>query len=124
VIVSAGATCTLDGARVDGNVEVREGGSLIARDADVDGDIQGDGHLDVSVTGGHVDGNVQLEDGATAVVRGVVIDGDLQSEDNRGAQDFSDNVIDGNLQCEGNTPAPVGGNNQVRGNREGQCSSL
>jgi hypothetical protein len=67
---------------------------------------------------------MQLEDGASAIVRGVVIDGDLQSEDNRGAQDFSDNVIDGNLQCEGNTPAPVGANNQVRGNREGQCSSL
>lgn len=140
------AACRLDGTVVKGNLLLYSGGSLVARDARVDGNIQADraDYIDVArvtvkgniqlddmvgdlseIRGSGVDGNIQLVGNrATLEVVDNVVDGDVQAFSNTGGVLIADNVIGGNLQCRSNQPAPVGGNNMVSGNREDQCADL
>lgn len=142
--VPSGASCSLDGTVVEGNIVVGGGATLGAANVRVDGNIQAEGHARVTVGSSTVGGNIQVEQGAAAEVRGTRIDGDLQyfsnsgalvavdntiggnlqAEGNRGGLDVTGNTIDGDLQCQGNDPAPTGGANVVRGSAEGQCAGL
>jgi hypothetical protein len=143
VEVPAGATCTLEGTTVTGNVRVRRDATLDARRVRVDGDVQGENARAVNVTmSSSVDGNIQVEQGGSSnvtridgdlqwesqrgrmVADGNVIGGNLQAESNRGGLAITGNRIDGNLQCQSNTPAPTGGGNRVEGDKEGQCARL
>lgn len=149
IVVPNGASCRLEGTRIDGNVRVGSGSKLTALGVRVDGNIQADGHAAVTVAplgGAHsfVGGNIQLERGGASridattidgnlqvgrangaqIANGNVIDGDLQPFGNRGGFEIRSNRIDGNLQCNGNLPAPHGGDNAVSGDREGQCANL
>jgi hypothetical protein len=144
VEVPDGASCTLNGTTVEGNVTVGRESTLEARSVAVDGDLQGRGALAVNVVDSTVDGNIQVDDGGSSTVAGTTIDGDLQWDDqegaleatgntidgnlqaegNRGGLTVEDNTINGNLECEDNDPAPSGGGNQVDGDMEGQCAGF
>jgi hypothetical protein len=148
VIVPQGATCTLEGTRVRGNVEVKRDATLIARGVRVDGNVQAENQREVRVGRSSVlGGNVQAKQGARASVNDTIVGGDIQYEQNRGSlearrnrvggniQVFTNrgsgttnvieaNRVDGNLQCKENAPAPTGGGNVVRGSKEDQCRRL
>lgn len=147
IVVPSGATCTLDGTRVDGDVEVKGNGAvLITGGARIDGNVQAeDGRARyVRVRASTVLGDVQVESGGSVVVRQTTVDGNIQLERNRGPitvlsntvdgdiqifansarAEIRNNIVDGNLQCKGNSPSPVGNGNQVAGNKEDQCRSM
>ena len=139
--VPAGASCTLNGTFVDGNITVGVNAVLLATEVIVEGNIQADGATDVTVhKNSRVGGNIQVKQGASATVDGVVVIGDIQYESNNGALNATDNQvggniqifqnrgwisvtdnrIDGNLQCKENSPPPTGGRNQAA-SFEDQC---
>jgi hypothetical protein len=143
--VPQGASCTLDGTRVQGNIFVRNGASLTARGVTVIGNIQAEGASFVEVLAGSmVGGSIQLKQGGSARVENVSINGDIQFESNNGVlsaagnqvggniQAFqnvggitiANNFVNGNLQCKENNSAPSGDNNTVQGNKEDQCAAL
>lgn len=142
VIVPQGATCTLEGTTVQGNVEVKADATLIARSARIGGNIQAEGQREVRVRNAStVGGSIQVEQGAAVSVRNATVTGDIQYDANSGPLDASankvngsiqivgnrgtntvfDNRVGGNLQCKENVPAPTGGGNVVDGNKEDQC---
>jgi hypothetical protein len=140
------ARCVLDGTTVIGNVHLYSGGSLIATNARIDGNIQAERADFIDVTATRVGGSIQLDElvGDRSIVEGSEIGGSVQLNANRSRLELLDsevgadvqaftnsggvliegNVIDGNLQCKSNSPAPVGGSNRVGGNREDQCANL
>jgi MYXO-CTERM domain-containing protein len=144
--VQVTGACRLEGTIVKGNVLLYAGGSLVARDGVIDGNIQAAQADFVDVSRVTVKGSIQLDDlvGDLSMIRGTDVDGNIQLNGNRSVLEVVDNVVDGdvqgfsntgglliadnvirsNLQCKSNSPAPVGGNNQVFGNREDQCADL
>jgi len=143
--VPQGASCTLDGTRVQGNIFVKNGASLMAQHVTVIGNIQAEGASLVAVlAGSNVGGSIQLKLGGSVRVEYVIVNGDIQLESNNGMQSavgnqvggnlqvfqngggtsIADNTINGSLQCKENDPAPIGGNNSVQGNKEDQCAGL
>jgi hypothetical protein len=145
LVVPAGATCTLDGTTVRGNIDVRSGATLDATAVSVRGNIQSDDHAAVGVDGASkVGGSIQLRRGGAFNILDTAVGGDIQVDENRGASSLdantvgddvhvirhrdgvsiTDNQIDGNLQCRDNVPAPTGGGNVVEGNADGQCRRL
>lgn len=145
VVVPQSASCTLNGTRVKGTIQVQRNATLVANRVLVIGNVQGENARNVVVRNrSRIGGAVQVVQGASASVenseiggsilydsnRGRVrvfmsrIDEDVQAFQNTGGVVISDNVIDGNLQCKANRPAPVGGGNVVQGNKEDQCRAL
>lgn len=145
VNVPPGATCTLDGTKVNGNVSVGRGATLIARGVFVDGDIEAESASSVEVTGrSNIGGNIQLQQGGSSTVRDSRIDGDLEWEEQHGRVTAEGNTIGGNLQADGNVggvsvsgnringdlecgennPRPTGGGNAVSGDTEDQCARI
>ena len=47
--VLVATSCSLEGTTVDGNVELFAGGSLNARNADIDGNVEGDNAFEVDI---------------------------------------------------------------------------
>jgi hypothetical protein len=142
--VPDGASCTLNGTRVDGNIKVGTNATLHALNVTVGGNIQADGALDVTVNNNSmVGGSIQIKQGGSATVDGVRVTGDIQLESNagalsvtdnrvggnvqivqnQGAVTINDNRIDGNIQCKENSPAPTGGRNQAA-SFEDQCANF
>jgi len=142
--VPAGASCTLNGTRVDGNITVGSNAMLAATGVTVGGNIQADGAAGVTVNNNAtVGGDIQVKQGGSATVNQVrvtgniqlesnrsalsvafnVVGGDVQVFQNRGGATISDNRIDGNLQCKENNPAPTGGRNQAA-SFEDQCAGF
>jgi hypothetical protein len=145
LVVPSGATCTLDGTTIRGNIDVRSGATLDATGVSVRGNIQSDEHAAVGVDGASkVGGSIQLRRGGAFSILDTAVGGDIQVDENRGASSLdantvgddvhvirhrdgvsiTDNQIDGNLQCRDNVPAPTGGGNVVEGNADGQCRRL
>jgi hypothetical protein len=134
VIVPKGATCTLAGTRVDGNVFVCDNATLYARGAVIGGNVQAENHRwvvvrDRKVNNGQVkrsrvDGSIQLKQGGGGKLLRSVVNSDIQLFSNNGRVTVRRNVVGGNLQCKSNNPRPVGGNNKVGGNKEDQCRGL
>jgi len=122
--VPQGASCTLEGTRVQGTVKVEEGARLTARSIRVVGNIQAEGHRHVVVRRSEIGGSIQLKQGGSALIRANCVAQDVQSFTNRGAQTIALNRIDGNLQCKSNDPMPTGSGNTVGGNKEDQCATL
>ena len=140
------APCRLNGTEVDGKITIFAGGSLIAVNAVIDGNIKADTADFIDLRNTKVDGNVDLKDmvGDISSFRDSTIDGNLKLDKNRsrlkllrnyidknvkisknnGGVVITDNVIDGNLQCEKNDPKPEGGNNMFSGKKKDQCSGL
>jgi hypothetical protein len=145
--VPQGATCTLDGTKVQGTVKVESRAKLYAEGIRVIGNVQSEGFKVVSLSGGsRVGGSVQLENGrsdglgrvistringdlqffsneARMVARNDTILANLQAVSNTGGLVIKDNRIAENLQCKQNNPPPTGGGNTA-GDKEGQCARL
>lgn len=124
VRVPQGATCTLNGTRVQGTVKVERSATLNATGIRVIGNVQAEGASRVVVRTSSVGGSVQVVQGRNATVHANAVKGDVQFFGNRGAISITNNRVDGNLQCKENSPAPTGGGNIVQGNKEDQCARL
>ena len=123
--VPQGATCVLNGTRVQGTVKVERDATLRAGAIRVIGNVQAENHRSVTLRGGStVGGSVQLVQGGSATIDRNRVTGDVQLFANRGSQSVTGNSINGNLQCKENVPAPTGGGNRVQGNKEDQCARL
>lgn len=145
VRVPSGATCTLNGTRVEGTIKVENRATLNANGVRVKGNLQGEGFRAISVKNGSTFvGSVQLKNGlGNASIANARINGDLQFETNAGpisankntvlanlqvvgntgGVSLTNNKIAENLQCKENTPPPTGGGNQA-GDKEDQCARL
>ena len=145
--VPSGATCTLNGTKVEGTVKVESGAKLYAEGIRVIGNVQSEGFKVVSLkSGSRVGGSVQLENGrsgglgrvistringdlqffsneARMVARNDTILGNLQAVSNTGGLVIENNTIAENLQCKQNNPPPTGGGNAA-GDKEDQCAKL
>ncbi len=98
VVVPRGADCVLNGTKVDGNVIVKGGASvLIKNGARIDGNVQAENSAPVKVRGSKVFGDVQADDGRRVVVRGTVVDGNIQLTDNSRAMTVIGN-LGGNME--------------------------
>ncbi len=144
LIVPAGATCTLHGTRLTGNIELRAGSSLLATDVAAAGNLVADGAAKLTLGGAStVGGSVQLQRGAganvvgaqitgnvqidgmlgTVVASGNRIGGSLQAMSNRASLVFMSNRITGVMQCKGNLPLPMG-NANVATEKQDECMGL
>jgi len=142
--VPSGASCTLNGTRVQGTIKVESNARLTATSVRVIGNVQGENFRFVKLVQSTVGGSVQLVQGGSATIRtnqikgtllfddnsgsliagNNTIDSDLQAFQNNGGVAINKNRIDGNLQCKENQPPPTGGGNIVQGNKEDQCARL
>ncbi len=112
VTVPSGATCTLSGTRVLGDVKVRSDASLLTSAARIDGSIQADDALTVATRNSTlVDGDIQVKRRATAKAR---TGGGVRLNSNRVAQ---------KLQRKENLPAPTG-SGSIAGDKEDQCRPM
>jgi hypothetical protein len=144
VSVPAGATCTLIGTLLNGNLEVGAGARLVAESVNITGGVTADGAAELTVRGSSlVGGSMQVQRGAVANLIGTGITGDLQLESMTGPVTASNNRVTGNLQamanrggvillnnrmggvmqCKDNLPAPAGSGN-VASLKEDQCIGL
>jgi hypothetical protein len=73
VIVPAGATCTIQGSTVNGNVLARERSRLFISATRVAGNIDGVAASVVQVKGGSVGGNIEVGDGSSPGEVGVAV---------------------------------------------------
>jgi hypothetical protein len=145
--VPSGATCTLNGTRVEGTVKVERNAKLFANGVRVKGNVQSEGFRTVYLRQGSVVvGSVQLENGlrdgsgkvlnsringdlqffsndARMVARGNTILANFQANQNKGGLVITNNRIAENLQCQSNNPPPTGGGNTA-GDKEDQCARL
>jgi hypothetical protein len=138
--------CRLTGADVTGNVSLYAGGSLVALDVSINGNldarradfvtieesqIAGNVSLDElvgdnsSIESTEISGNVSLTDNRSALeILNNDISGNVRATGNSGSLSISGNSIDGHLECSGNTTAPVGLGNRVEKEPQGQCRSM
>ena len=138
--------CTLNGTEVRGKVTLFVAGALIARDARIRGDLEGNRADFVDLQGTRVDGKVKLDGlvGDLTSFEERELHGDVELTANRSAleilnSNFSRNLVvnrntggvtisgtfvGNDLLCDANTPAPTGTGNTVEGKIEGQCASL
>jgi hypothetical protein len=87
------ARCQLTGTDVRGNVTLFSGGSLIARDVSIGGNLEARRADFVAIEGSQIDGNVNLEElvGDNSSVENTEIDGNVSLRDNRSALEILDN---------------------------------
>ena len=145
--VPQGASCTLNGTRVEGTVKVERNAKLVASGIRVKGNVQSEEFRSVTLRqGSRVVGSVQLKnglDGGLGRVANSTINGDLQFFSNEARMAASGNTVLANLQanqntggllienntissvlsCQANTPPPTGGGNRA-GDKEDQCARL
>ena len=110
--------------KVDGNVKVYRGATLLASNARVGGNVQAENAKRVAVATSRVGGSIQLKQGGSIELTRNTVGSDIQLFSNRGRSVVSRNSVDGNLQCKSNRPSPAGGGNRVQGNKEDQCARL
>ncbi len=147
LLVPQGASCTLNGTRVEGTVKVERNATLTANAIRVKGNVQSEGFRNILIRqGSRIVGSVQLENVLTGgfgrllnstvngdvqffsnearmVARGNTILANLQANQNTGGLVIQNNRISQNLQCQANNPPPVGGGNTA-GDKEDQCAAL
>ena len=145
--VPQGASCTLNGTRVEGTVKVEQKATLVANTIRVKGNVQSEGFKNITLRENSVVvGSVQLENGldggsgrvlnskvngdlqffsndSRMIARGNTILANFQANQNTGGLVIQNNRISENLQCQANTPPPTGGGNTA-GDKEDQCAAL
>lgn len=126
VEVPAGASCSIRGVTVDGNVVARENARLVVESSNIKGNIQGEKAAEVHVSGGVIGGNIQVQGGSSPDGLGVSItngtrmtDGGIQVTQMRTGRIVITDVIleKGNLQVEDNV---LTGALEIRRNRIAQ----
>ena len=140
------ARCQLTGTDIRGNVTLFAGGSLLASDVNIRGNLDASRADFVVIEGSEIDGNVNLNElvgdqsslesneisGNTSLTsnRSALeilnndIGGNVRATGNAGGVSISGNAIDGQLECSGNAPAPTGLGNRVEKQPKGQCQNL
>jgi hypothetical protein len=116
VIVPSGATCTLNGTRVEGDVEVGAEASVrIDSKAHVSGNLKGVRSHQILVLNTHVRGNVQADHTGTVTVGdGTFVGGNLQLKQGRTVTLVNASVY-GDIQLEQNFGAIRAVSNRVGG---------
>lgn len=143
--VPQGATCILEGTRVEGTITVQRNARLFARGVRVKGNVQAENARRVNVVrSSRINGAVEVEQGGAARIAyskigeslvykqqdGLLralrndVEGSIQVFGNSGGARIYRNVVDGNLQCKENQPAPQGDGNVVGGVKEDQCAGF
>ena len=138
--------CEIYGTEIEGNIRLFAGGSLVANNIVVDGNIDAEDADYVDIRNSEIDGKLQLDEmvgdfsriqdssigddleikdsrSRFEVLRNFVED-DLKVNENSGAVLIVDNIVDGDLECRRNSPEPEGANNDVGGNQKNQCRQL
>ena len=140
--IQIASSCVLTGTDVKGNVTLFSGGSLIARNVRIRGNLEGSRADFVDLERSRVDGTVRLAEMVGDVssieladlrhdvaltsnrsrleILNNTIAGDLLATGNTGGLLISGNSIGTDLQCAANTPTPYGIGNRVDGQKEGQ----
>jgi beta-glucosidase len=127
--VSSGVLC-LDGATVNGPINITSGASLLAVGASIHGPVSAANANTVWLSGGQVSGALSVtHTTGTVIVDGTAIKGPLSLSSNMPRSTtplVSANTINGPLSCAGNSPAPANGGqaNSVSGPKSGQCQHL
>ncbi len=145
--VPQGASCTLNGTRVEGTVKVERKATLVANTIRVKGNVQSEGFKNITLKQNSVVvGSVQLENGlddgsgkvlnskvngdlqffsneARMVAKGNTLLANFQANQNTGGLVIQNNRIAENLQCQANNPPPTGSGNTA-GDKEDQCAAL
>ena len=145
--VPQGASCTLNGTRVEGTVKVERNATLLASGIRVKGNVQSEGFKNITLRQSSVVvGSVQLENGldggsgrvlnskvngdlqffsndARMIARGNTLLANFQANQNTGGLVIENNRIAENLQCQSNNPPPTGGGNTAA-DKEGQCARI
>jgi hypothetical protein len=144
--VPQGASCTLEGTKVQGTIKVENAANLVAKNVRVIGNVQSQGFKNIKLVGSTVGGSVQLENGleggfgnvsrtkvngdvqyfsneAKMAARDNTMLANLQVVGNSGGVTLTDNRISENMQCKENVPPPTGGGNRA-GDKEDQCAAL
>jgi hypothetical protein len=142
--VPQGATCTLNGTRLNGTITVQRGARLFANGVRVNGNIQAENARNVVVRGSRVGGQIQIKQGGAATVSRTRVKHDIQLDANRrllklhrnrlggsiqvvgnsGGASIVGNVANGNIDCKENRPAPTGGGNRAGESKTDQCERL
>jgi hypothetical protein len=142
--VPQGATCKLNGTRLNGTITVQRGATLIANGVRVNGNVQAENARNVVVRGSRVGGGIQLKQGGRATIAGNRVIHDIQFDANRrflrahrnrvggsiqvvgnsGGASILRNVVNGNIDCKENRPAPTGGRNVAGESKTDQCARL
>ena len=137
--------CQLSGADVRGDVLIFAGGSLVARDTRIRGNLDASRADFVQLDGVRVDRNVSLQElvGDSSRIDSSDLRGNVMLTDNRsrfeildndfshdlgafgntGGLQIAGNAINGDLNCLGNTPAPTLLGNRIEGTAQGQCGT-
>ena len=115
--VPQGASCTLNGTKVEGTVKVERNGTLVANTIRVKGNVQSEGSRSITLRQGSVVvGSVQLEnglDGGSGRVLNSRVNGDLQFFSNEARMISRGNTLLANLQANQNTGGLVIENNRT-----------
>jgi hypothetical protein len=145
--VPQGASCTLNGTRVQGTIKVENSANLVANGVRVIGNVQSEGFRSITLReGSRIGGSVQLKNGldggsgkvissringnlqfetneATMTARNSTTLANLQAVGNTGGVVLTNNTIAENLQCKEDSPPPTGGGNRA-GDKGDQCAAL
>lgn len=137
--------CVLDGTDVRGNVVLFSGGSLVATNIRIRGDLSGERADFVAIKDSRINGGVRLHElvGDISTIEKTVIrdnilltsnrsrfhilNNDMRSMEvigNTGGVMISGNSFSQDLRCIDNVPAPFGIANRVRDEASGQCEAL
>ncbi|HUK45575.1 MAG TPA: hypothetical protein VLV28_09785 [Gaiellaceae bacterium] len=141
VTVPAGAVCTLiPGTKVNGNIQVQQGGALNDQGATVGGNLQAASPVWIKVSGGSIGGNLSIQ-GLTGAPAGVdnslcsaAISGNVAVQGSGASSPIDIGnlgacaggaglTIAGNLQVSGNAGAVQVGGNTVKGNLTVQANT-
>ena len=144
--VEIAVPCTLTNVEIDGDVIVFAGGSLVANDVRITGNLYTSRADFIAMERSQIDGNVRLEElvGDETSIENTIIDGNILLARNRSRLEIVNNdvrggmfaigntgglLISGNsfeksLDCTDNTPGPFGIANRVDDGAGGQCADL
>lgn len=111
------APCRLDGTTVKGSVELFAGGSLVAVDATIIGNIQATAADFVDVDRSAVEGSIQLDDtvGAVNSIRNSTVIGSVQQSDSLSRLEVLGSVIGADIQVFSNSSSVTVDDNEIEG---------
>ena len=125
IVVGTNASLTASNVRVNGSVQAVGGKNVVVRRGSrVNGDVQLKQGGSANIANTTIGGTLLFQSNLRALKANAnSIGGDLQAFQNRGGASITRNVINGNLQCKENAPAPTGFGNTAT-SKEDQCAGF
>ena len=125
VVVRAGQACTVNNTAIKGNLKVAQHGTLMLRNANVQGHLSTEPDFArISLSGAIVQGNVNAVQGGSFYMDDSQVVGTVNVQANNGTIKITRVTINGDLRCERNRRAPTGTWIRVDGKQLGQCKGL